>query len=122
MDIRRYTLSPSHNADEVELPPPTTRMMPWPTVSVKTRPQWGRACFADALLAAEHDALEKETQAVSSDKASFDGWSHTNKIRVFGWHLHVHEEKERFAVSDVRRCYDTIHAVRCRASRPTSST
>ena len=52
LDIRRYTLSPSHNADEVELPPPTTRMMPWPTVSVKTRPQWGRACFADALLPA----------------------------------------------------------------------
>jgi len=38
LDIRRYTLSPSHNADEVDLPPPTTRMMTWPAVSVKTRP------------------------------------------------------------------------------------
>ena len=31
-------------------PPPTTRMMAWPPVSVKTRPQWGRRCFADTLL------------------------------------------------------------------------
>jgi len=36
LDIRRYTLSPSHTADEVDLPPPTTRMMTWPAVSVKT--------------------------------------------------------------------------------------
>jgi len=31
-------------------PPPTTRMMMWPPVSFKTRPQWGRGCFADTLL------------------------------------------------------------------------
>ena len=38
LEIRRYTLSPSHDADEVDLPPPTTRMMTWPVVSVKPRP------------------------------------------------------------------------------------
>jgi len=27
----------------VDLPPPTTRMMTWPPVGVKTRLQWGRA-------------------------------------------------------------------------------
>jgi hypothetical protein len=49
LDIRRYTLSPSHSAD---LPPADDADDDVARRECQTRPQWGRACFADALLPA----------------------------------------------------------------------
>ena len=36
----------------------------------------------------------------------FGGWSPTDQIKLFGWHLHAHEQKDRFSAADIRACYD----------------
>jgi len=35
--------------------------------------------------------------------------SHSERIKLFGWFLHAHGGKDRFSVSDVRTCYNTVH-------------
>lgn len=32
--------------------------------------------------------------------------SHPDKIKLFGWFLHVHGNRDRFSASDIRTCYD----------------
>jgi len=34
---------------------------------------------------------------------------HNEKIKLFGWYLHVHEAKSRFQTGDIKRCYDNSH-------------
>jgi len=38
----------------------------------------------------------------------FDALSHPEKIILFAWYMHVHEERERFDSALVRRCYDAL--------------
>jgi len=40
---------------------------------------------------------------------SFISKSHAEKIKLFGWFLHTHLGKDRFASSDIRWCYDTAN-------------
>lgn len=37
------------------------------------------------------------------------GMSHVEKIRHFAWYLLTQEQRERFAPSDIRRCYEQLH-------------
>lgn len=39
----------------------------------------------------------------------FDAWSQTDRIRFFGWYLHVHEGNKRFSTGQLRSCYDQLH-------------
>src|ERR1700733_1592727 len=34
---------------------------------------------------------------------------HTEKIKILGWFLHKHGDKEHFHPSDLRACYDKLH-------------
>lgn len=38
-----------------------------------------------------------------------DRWSHPDKIKLFGWYLHVHKAQRRFSTADLRTCYDAVH-------------
>lgn len=42
----------------------------------------------------------------------FSSLSHQDKILHFGWHLHVHRQRERFTRPDIRSCFDEI-SMRC---------
>src|SRR5439155_14167343 len=37
---------------------------------------------------------------------------HNEKIKLFGWYLHVHEGKTRFQSGDIGKCYDDLHIQR----------
>lgn len=41
--------------------------------------------------------------------ASFAARTHAEKIKIFGWFLHTYGDKDRFSVSDIRSCYQTVH-------------
>jgi hypothetical protein len=41
--------------------------------------------------------------------------SHYDKIKIFGWWMHVHKSKETFTAAEVGKCYDQLHF-----SRPAS--
>lgn len=41
----------------------------------------------------------------------FSQKGHPEKIKLFGWYLHVYGGKDTFSASDVRRCYDTLHEI-----------
>jgi hypothetical protein len=38
--------------------------------------------------------------------------SHNQKIKLFGWYLHVHKQITHFQPSDIGKCYDTLHIER----------
>ncbi len=42
----------------------------------------------------------------------FSSLSHQDKILHFGWYLHVHLQRERFAQADIRSCFDGL-SMRC---------
>lgn len=42
----------------------------------------------------------------------FSSLSHQDKILHFGWHLHVHGQRERFSQPDIRSCFDGL-SMRC---------
>jgi hypothetical protein len=35
--------------------------------------------------------------------------SHSDKIKIFGWWLHVHKSKISFTAAEIGKCYDTLH-------------
>ena len=35
--------------------------------------------------------------------------SHAEKIKIFGWYLHVHKGMASFKGADIKKCYDTLH-------------
>jgi hypothetical protein len=35
--------------------------------------------------------------------------SHADRIKLFGWWLHVHKNKPHFQSSDIRQCYERLH-------------
>lgn len=39
----------------------------------------------------------------------FAGWSHPDKIKLFGWYLHVHKKQERFSAPDIKKCYEKLN-------------
>lgn len=41
---------------------------------------------------------------------NFDSWTHTQRIRLFGWFIHVHLGRDRFSTGDIRNCYTQLHA------------
>jgi hypothetical protein len=38
----------------------------------------------------------------------FARWTHADKIRLFAWHLHEHEQKETFAAAHIEDCYESL--------------
>ncbi|HEU4635271.1 MAG TPA: hypothetical protein VFS41_03780 [Edaphobacter sp.] len=40
---------------------------------------------------------------------SFDSLSDPEKIKLFGWYLHVHRERERFTREAIKECYQALH-------------
>jgi hypothetical protein len=38
--------------------------------------------------------------------------SHYDKIKIFGWWLHVHKSRASFTAAEVGKCYDTLHFAR----------
>jgi hypothetical protein len=48
-------------------------------------------------------------EEVVSGIADFSTWTETDRIRFFGWHLRVHQDKKRFETDDLRQCYDQLH-------------
>lgn len=50
-----------------------------------------------------------ELEGVVSAISNLSKWSHADRIKLFAWYLHTHEEREHFSASDVMRCYDTLH-------------
>jgi hypothetical protein len=41
---------------------------------------------------------------------NFASSSHSEKIKAFGWYLHVYENKDRFDPAVLRECYDIVNA------------
>lgn len=39
----------------------------------------------------------------------FAGWSHPEKIKLFGWYLHVHKKQDRFSATDIRKSYEKLN-------------
>lgn len=39
----------------------------------------------------------------------FDSWPQAEKIKLFGWFLHVHKGQRRFTTAQLRACYDELH-------------
>src|SRR5438876_4095704 len=39
----------------------------------------------------------------------FAGSSHPDKIKLFGWYLHVHKKQERFSAADIRKGYEELN-------------
>lgn len=39
----------------------------------------------------------------------FATWSHPERVKLFGWHLHAHEARQRFDQQAIRACYDALH-------------
>ena len=50
-----------------------------------------------------------EIQDFVRDIPGFSGKNHPEKIKCFGWFLHVHRGLERFQAADVRRLYKDAH-------------
>src|SRR5947208_1934689 len=48
-------------------------------------------------------------EELAGEIPGLSGWTHTSKIRLFGWFLHSQQGMERFGVAGVRSCYDTLH-------------
>jgi hypothetical protein len=53
-----------------------------------------------------------ELEDLVLDIPGFNAWTHTGKIRWFAWFLHSHKAKDRFAVGDIRGCYEALHMER----------
>lgn len=41
--------------------------------------------------------------------AGFSNHAHSEKIKLFGWYLHVQGNRDRFTAADIRACYDVVH-------------
>lgn len=39
----------------------------------------------------------------------FNGWPHSDKIKLFAWYLRMYRGLERFNPIDIRACYDELH-------------
>jgi hypothetical protein len=48
-------------------------------------------------------------QELVENIVGFAEWTHTEKIKLFGWHLHTHRNRDRFAPSDIGACFDELH-------------
>lgn len=42
----------------------------------------------------------------------FGDLGHSDKIKLFGWFLHVHRGQDRFDAQAIRKCYDDVHVPR----------
>lgn len=41
--------------------------------------------------------------------SKFATLSHTDKVRIFVWHIHTHQRRDRVAPSDIKACFDALH-------------
>lgn len=39
----------------------------------------------------------------------FSTWSHADKIKLFAWHLHTHEQKKTFSAAQIGECYNSLN-------------
>lgn len=46
---------------------------------------------------------------IVSKAEGFGSWPHGEKIKLFGWYLHVHGGQRRFSTAQLRECYDAVH-------------
>jgi hypothetical protein len=44
--------------------------------------------------------------------------SHSEKIKFFGWYLHVHRDQSRFSQTDIRSCYDEVNIEKPKSLAP----
>ena len=49
-----------------------------------------------------------ELNDLVSSISAFSGWKHPDKIKLFAWFIHTKLSKDRFASSDIARCYESI--------------
>ncbi|HEY6091115.1 MAG TPA: hypothetical protein VIV83_03920 [Gemmatimonadales bacterium] len=47
----------------------------------------------------------------------FSGWDHPDKIKLFGWFLHVYRGREFFTAKEIRECYDQLSYTAPRLNR-----
>ncbi len=40
---------------------------------------------------------------------NFGSLSHVERVKIFGWYLHVHRGKEHFNTTDIRQCHEALH-------------
>src|SRR6266566_440575 len=40
--------------------------------------------------------------------SGFADWSHPDKIKLFGWFLHVHGGRDHFSAAQIGECYDKL--------------
>jgi hypothetical protein len=40
---------------------------------------------------------------------AFSSLGHSEKIKLFGWFIHVHRRQDRFDANTIRKCYDDVH-------------
>jgi hypothetical protein len=50
-----------------------------------------------------------ELTDLASIVPNFTGLAQVERVKIFGWHLHVHKGKDLFTTADVRLCYDALH-------------
>jgi len=50
-----------------------------------------------------------DLEAFVAQIEGFAGWSHPEKIKLFGWYLHVHKEQDRFEAAGIRKCYEELN-------------
>ena len=43
--------------------------------------------------------------------SNFHQISNLEKVRLFAWHLHTHQNMETFETGDIRKCFNELHAV-----------
>lgn len=48
-------------------------------------------------------------QEIVTGITNFAKWSHADKIRFFCWFLHAHENRDRFAAANIRKCYSQLN-------------
>ena len=39
----------------------------------------------------------------------FSGWKHADKIKLFAWHLHTHEQRKTFSAAQIAKCYNELN-------------
>src|SRR5580692_4928340 len=58
--------------------------------------------------------LGQVTMLLADIKQMVPGFSqkgHPEKIKLFGWYLHVQGGKDTFSPADVKKCYDALHEI-----------
>jgi hypothetical protein len=50
-----------------------------------------------------------QLEQLTQDIGEFVNWGHTDKIKLFAWHLHVHKSIENFQPKQIKDCFTELH-------------